>query len=282
MRIFLAAVLAATTLTATTGSGLAQTIERIVERNELRLGYRRDAPPISFETTDGHPSGYAPQLCVHVAHGIVKALEAESLDVQFVNVDATDRFDKVANGDIDLLCGAATITLERRAEVDFSIPIYVDGTSVLLPAGAEEDLRALENSKVGVRRGTTTEARMRELLDTTGQEFELVRFADHESAIVAMESGDIGAYFADQSILVGLWMSSPKRDSLKLAREIFTVEKQGLAMARGDTDFRLMVDGILSDLFASGVVRETMEAAIPGIEPGQGLKAMFLMAPIVK
>lgn len=280
MRLLTAALVMAM---ATAGGAMAQTIERITERNELRLGYRVDAPPLSFRTTDGQPSGYAPALCVQVAHGIVQALGAESLEIEFVPVDATDRFAKVASGEIDLLCGAASITLERRKEVDFSIPVYVDGASVLMPSrmasSLSDDLRVHSDQPVGVRRGTTTEAQLTAFLEANKIDRKVERFADHESAVVAMEKGEIGAYVADQSILVGLWMSSSQRDGLMVSPNLMTMEKQGLAMARGDADFRLLVDGILTGLIRGGVMAELLEESIPGLEPGQALKAMMLMAP---
>ncbi len=280
MRLLTASLLAGL---ATAGGAMGQTIERITDRNELRLGYRLDAPPISYQSTDGQPSGYTPQLCVQVAHGIVQALGAQSMEVEFVPVDTTNRFDKVASGEIDLLCGAASITLERRKQVDFSIPVYVDGASVLMPSqrpmSLSDDLRSTADKPVGVRRGTTTETQLRAFLEANNIDREVARFADHESAIVAIERDEIGAYVADQSILVGLWMSSAMRDGLMVSPNLLTMEKQGLAMARGDADFRLLVDGVLSELIRSGVMAELLEESIPGLEPGQALKAMMLMSP---
>jgi len=282
MRLLTAALLVGL---ATTGGAMAQTIDRILERNELRLGYRVDAPPLSFQTTDGQPGGFTPQVCVQVAHGIVQALGAESLNVQMVPVDATDRFNKVASGEIDLLCGAASITLERRKVVDFSIPVYVDGAAVLMPSDKPtsfgDDLRANTEMPVGVRQGTTTEAQLQVFMEANKIDREIARFADHQSAIVAMEEGEIGAYVADQSILVGLWLSSPQKNALMVSPNLMTMEKQGLAMARGDADFRLLVDGILSKLYRNGVLVELLEQSIPGLEPGQALKAMMLIAPVV-
>lgn len=280
MRLFTAALLVGL---ATAGGAMAQTIDRILERNELRIGFRTDAPPLSYQTVDGQPAGYTPQLCVQVAHGIVTALGAESLGVEMVPVDATDRFDKVASGEVDLLCGAASITLARRALVDFSLPVYVDGAAVLMPSGQPtsfgDDLLANAEMPVGVRRGTTTEAQLQAFMTANKIDRDVVLFDNHEAAIIAMEQAEIGAYVADQSILVGLWSSSSQRDSMMVSPNLMTLEKQGLAMARGDADFRLMVDGVLSEMYRNGVMIELLESAIPGLEPGQALKAMMLMAP---
>jgi ABC-type amino acid transport substrate-binding protein len=37
----------------------------------------------------------------------------------------------VTSGKVDAACGTTTITLSRMTKVDFSLPIYVDGGSVL-------------------------------------------------------------------------------------------------------------------------------------------------------
>jgi len=96
----------------------AQTLERIKESGELKLGYRADAAPLSFTDEDGQPAGYSVLLCAGVAQAIANKLQMTDLLATFHAVDATDRFDKVASGEVDLLCGAATITLSRRELVD--------------------------------------------------------------------------------------------------------------------------------------------------------------------
>ena len=58
----------------------------------------------------------------------------------------------------------------------------------------------------------------------------------------------------------------------KVLNEILTVEKQGLAMARGDTDFRLAVDAALSELYQDGTMRAIFAEKLPNIEPGLALE----------
>ncbi|MDA5556881.1 amino acid ABC transporter substrate-binding protein [Shimia sp. MMG029] len=262
------------------GAASAQTIDRIKETGQLKLGYRVDAAPLSFQAEDGNPGGYTPLVCAELAQGILNTIKIPNLDVEFIAVDAKDQFEKVAAGEIDLLCGAATITLSRRAVVDFSIPVFADGTSILLPLNAPDNFAELAGKKLGVRRDTTTEAALNNTLTAAGLFAEVVRFADHEVAMAALEGGELDAYFADQSILAALWLSSEQRGNLKLSNAILTVEQHGLAMARGDTEFRLMVDGILSAMYARGVMQKIFETTLPGIQPGEFLRAMFTMAPI--
>ncbi len=259
----------------------AQTIDRIKETGKLTLGFRVDAAPLSYADADGNPAGYTPILCGEVVQGITNVLGLENLNVSFVPVDASNRFEKVASGEIDLLCGAASITLTRRELVDFSVPVYVDGTAVMQPRDASGDLTQLAGKSVGVRSATTTEEALKNTLAASGLDMNVVTFDDHRDGIKAMQDGSIEAYFADQSILLFLYSASPDLGNFRVSPEILTVEKQGLAMARGDSDFRLLVDTILSDIFLSGRIREIFQIALPGAEPGKALQAMFVTSPTV-
>jgi len=275
MRPFLfAALLAAASPAA------ADTLARISETGTIRLGYRADALPLSFADDAGLPAGLSVAICEAVADDLAAALGLERLDREYVLVTTEDRFDAVTEGRIDLLCGAATITLERRESVDFSIPTFVDGAAVLVAAGAEARRFAdLGGARIGVRGGTTTEEALRATLDAGAMEAEVVVFDDHTAGREALSAGEIAAYFGDQSILIGLILTSGAPADLAISDDMLTIEKQGLAMARGDTEFRLAVDRSLSGLYTSGRMEALFQAALPGVEPGLALQSLFLIAP---
>nr|WP_321250116.1 amino acid ABC transporter substrate-binding protein [uncultured Ruegeria sp.] len=264
----------------TTGA-VAQTIERITNNNEIRFGFRTDAAPLSYVNDQGRPFGLSPLICDQVAQAVAKKLDLKDLNVRFIPVDSKDRFDKVASGEIDILCGAATITLSRREIVDFSIPTFVDGTSILLPIEAEGTMSALAGKKVGMRSSTTTEASVQNTFDAAGIDARMVRFASHPDGIKALRDGKIDAYFADQSILLVNYIAAGLKGKFKLSQEILTIEKQGLAIARGDDDFRLILDTILSEMYARGTMEEIFRTALPGIEPSEALKALYVIAPTI-
>lgn len=278
MRFLISAVLFAAALSTTAS---AQTLERIKETSQLNLGYRLDAAPMSYALESGEPAGYTPLICVKVAQEITNHLKIDDMKVQFVPVDAKDRFEKVASGEIDLHCGAATITMERREIVDFSIPTFVDGASLLLPKDAPEQFTDFAGKKLGVRRDTTTETALVNSLQGVGITAEVVRFVEHAAGMTALEAGEIDAYFADQSIIVGLYANSANKDSFKMSTDILTVEVQGLALARGDSDFRNVVDKAISKLYANGDMQRVLKEAIPDLTPGFALQAMYLMAPVL-
>lgn len=257
----------------------AQTLERIKSSGEIKFGYRTDAAPLSFENDAGRPQGYSPIVCFALAERLGAQLGMETLDVVFQRVDTENRFDKVASGEIDLLCGAATITLSRRETVDFSVPTYVDGTTVLLQRDGVTALQELSGKKVGVRENTTTAEALNNSLAADGIDAEVITYDDHADAMTAMENREIDGYFADQSILINLFLASEKRDQFKIFEGILTIEKQGFAMARGDNDFRLAIDSALSELFLDGSMAQAFEKALPGAQAGGALESLFLLSP---
>ena len=256
----------------------SQTLDRIKAEGEIRLGYRQDAEPMSYVDEAGLPAGYTVTLCGELARALGRALELDEIEIKFVPVDTSNRFAKIVNGEIDLLCGAASITMSRREFVDFSIPVFVDGTAVMLPTGAQASFSALNGQKVGVRAGTTTQEALTNTLSDTGTDAEVVTFDSHSDGMAAMENGDLAAYFADQSIL--LYLNKGNQDFMVMDR-LLTIEKQGLALPRGDTEFRFMVDGALSGMYGAGIMGRIFRETLPGVEPGEAMLWLYRLGPIL-
>ncbi len=254
-------------------------LDRIKADGEIRMGFREDAAPLSFRNEAGDPAGYSVLICDAVAEGLAKQVGTETIETTWLPVTATDGFQAVADGKIDLLCGAATVTLTRRELVDFSLPTFVDGAAVLLKQGADPSFDALAGKKVGVHAGTTTEEALRNSLAAKGMTAEVVTVESHPAGLEALLAGEIDAYFGDQSILYGLLFASDPAAGLAISENTMTVEKHALALPRGDSDFRLAVDRALSELFVSGRMVEIFREAFPGASPGAGLGALYLLGP---
>lgn len=255
----------------------AQTLERIAERGVITIGVREDARPLSW-MRDGEPVGYTVDLCLGVMDHLEKSMPG--LNPVFVPVTTENRFDKLAAGEIDMLCGATTITLERRARIDFSIPVYVDGASVLMPRDQETDFAGLAGKTIGVRADTTTEVALQATLDSSGMQVEVVAVDNHVAGLDGVLDGRLAAYFADQSILMGLMLGSERSDELVVAGNTLTVEPQAIGLPLGDDAFRLEVDTAISRLYRSGAVGRMFEDNFAPAVMGQGMRALMMLAPI--
>jgi polar amino acid transport system substrate-binding protein/glutamate/aspartate transport system substrate-binding protein len=256
----------------------AQTLDRIRDTGTFKIGYREDAAPFSFRNTLGEPAGFSVELCRLVAAEARAALGLDEIAIEYVAVGTEDRFQAVQDGRIDILCGATTVTLSRRELVDFSLVTFVDGAAVLLRADGPEDLLGLAGQRIGVREATTTEQALRETLAEVGLDAEVVTVASHEDGLARLEAGDIAAYFGDQAILMFLATGSEAPENLKLSEEQLTFEPYALALARGDSDFRLLVDRTLARIYRSGTIDQLFTNAFGrNADQSPVLRAVYLI-----
>ncbi|MGD8809247.1 MAG: amino acid ABC transporter substrate-binding protein [Gammaproteobacteria bacterium] len=262
-------------------NGTAGTLDRVQESGALKIGYREDAPPFSFENAVGEPAGYSVALCRAVAAGIKEQLKLDKLTLDYVPVTAENRFKAVADGEIDLLCGASTATLTRRETVDFSIATFIDGAGVLLRANGPKTFAGLEGRKVGVRAGTTTEKALRNTVEAASIAIATVAVKDHNDGLDKLLNDEIAAYFADRAILYFLMAGSGAADKLYLSAEAFTYEPYALALQKGDGDFRLAVDTALSRLYRSGEIATVFTSAFgANAEPTEELQALYRISAL--
>lgn len=247
----------------------AQTMERVAVSGLFEIGFREDAPPFSFRDEDGVPSGFAIELCREVAADLKIALGLDDLAIEYVPVSTEDRFQAVADGRVDIHCGASTITLERRQTVSFSIPTFHTGISPLMRADAPRSLQdtlaarqptlppraaliqAFTNRTFGVRADTTAEDWLSASIDTLAANADMVTVDSHDEGLRQVADGTLDAYFADQSILLGLVARSADPGVFVIGERTYTHEPYGLALAKGDEEFRLLVDRSLSRVYRS-------------------------------
>ena len=98
------------------------TLKKIIDSGVVHLGYQKDLTPFSFAGADGTPRGYSIDLCRRIVVGIQHEF-AVVLDTEWIELTSSNRFQRVADGTIDLECAASAITLSRPRTVDFSAMI---------------------------------------------------------------------------------------------------------------------------------------------------------------
>jgi polar amino acid transport system substrate-binding protein len=211
-----------------------------------------------------------PALCQKVADAVKTELKLPALAVEFVPVTAANRFEALQQGRVDLSCGTDTPTLERRATIDFSIPIFAAGTGAVVRADADRRLRdALANrpepaqpvwrgapglltEKVvfAVVAGTTIEKALIDALKLRRIVVTVAPVADYAVGVQMVLERRAVALFGDRPVLLDAAKRGPAGELLVIERA-YTREPLALALRRGDDAFRLVVDRSLSRLFRS-------------------------------
>jgi ABC-type amino acid transport substrate-binding protein len=263
------------------GSAEAGALDKVGHDKALRVAYRDDAPPFSFTDEAGLPAGFMVDLCRSVAKHIGEQLNINDLKVNYVLVTGENRFEALENGKADLLCEPTSETLARREHVDFSIPTFVDGASLLVGADGPSNFGALAGKKIGVLAGTTTEESLRNTLASAGLVAEVTPAKTHLDGLAMLEKGEIVAYFADRAILSYLASKSADASKLRLADNYFSLEPYALALAHGDEDFRLAVDRALSHIYRSGEIGTVFAHTFGDqMQPSETLKTLYLVSAL--
>jgi polar amino acid transport system substrate-binding protein len=242
----------------------AGTLDTLPQRGILRIGYIVGEAPFSSSEPDKDPTGYAIDLCGKVADEVEHVVPHLKRD--YVQLTLANGFDAVKNDQVDLLCGAITVNLDRREIVDFSQPIFLTGATALLRKDSPDYLQTLfldtpavravsqhlaSASAIGVRANTTTEAILREAGSIEMTKTRIAEFDTHEDGLKALEDRKIDAYFADQVLLMNLAKRARDPSSLEVGDRLFTHEPYAIALRRDDANFRLLVDRALTDFYLS-------------------------------
>lgn len=256
------------------------TLAKIKNSGEITIGHRQDARPFSFVESGKTPTGYTIDLCKRIAEGIKGELGMPNLSIKYVPVSAENRFDKVADGSVDLECGNSTITLTRMADVDFSNMIFITGASMLVrPDEQIGGLKDLSGKSVAVVEGTTTQQELQEKLKAGSINAKVVPVKDHADGLKALLDKKVNAYAGDQIVLIGLAKNAPDPSKLALVRELFSYEPYGIALRRNDSDFRLAANRVLARLYRSGDITGVYDTWFGdwGGRPTPLLVAMFAL-----
>ncbi len=268
----LSAALASALLAMASQAAGASTLDRIRQTGTFKIGYRVDAKPYSYRTERGQPAGYIVDLCREVAAALGPAVKAE-----YVLVPADQRFEAVREGRVDILCDPSTVTVPRRELVDFSLPTFLDGASVLSRTGKPiQRFEDLSGQRIGVLAGTTTEQTLRDSLGQLSVKATVLPVQDHRAGMDMLSDNKVDAYFADRAIIAAL-LYEGGRPGFQLSKQYFSYETYALALARDDGAFRLLVDRTLARLYRSGRINAILAKTFGSTPPDDMLKAMILI-----
>lgn len=229
------------------------TLDKIARTGEFLIGYRADSSPLSYENSKGEPSGYSVDMCRRIAAGVKAHFGDKEIETKFVRITTDERIAAVVNGKIDIECGSTTITLSRQEKVDFSLPTFITGATVLsLASSGIQSMSDLSGKRIGVAKDTTTRAKLENHLKKNLIDAEVVIVADRTEGMTYLNRGGIDALASDQIVLIGQIIEALNPKQYSLMSDIFSYEPYGFVVRRNDADFRLVVNRALSQVYRTG------------------------------
>ncbi|MNZ50378.1 ABC transporter glutamine-binding protein GlnH precursor [compost metagenome] len=197
---------------------------------------------------------------------------------------ASEQISAVSSGQVDILCTPTPETLARRKSVSFSVPVYTAGLSALLRKDAPEALRRALNGEVAhvgptwratVNRGLSNQTYaavagsitvdwIRQQMNRLGVVATLVTVENYQQGMQQVAEGKADAFFAERMLLDNLLQTQDASGQLTVLDRTFTSVPASLELERGDEDFRLLVDTVLSDMYRSGEIEQAYAKYLGG------------------
>ena len=273
MRIKSSAMFAAAVALACAMPAAAQTLDRIKETAFIKLGYLDDARPFSFAGSSGKPDGYTIELCQRVVEELKKDLALPQLNSQFAPVAMDWRMFALDTARIDLLCSPSSVTLAKRKEASFSIPVFGGGIRAIMMTDSAAKLRAaieadtkaqpttpvwrgspasrlLKGMTFAVVTGTSSEKWLEGRRQKLGVDAKVEPVADYHTGLRLLQERKVDAFFGDRTLILAAIDPAARKSYAILDRQ-FTHEPYALGLAHGDDEFRGAVDRALSHIYAS-------------------------------
>ncbi len=229
------------------GAGaVAGVLDRIAADGVMRAGTRASAAPFAQKTDSGTFEGFSVDLLTEIRKAAGRTL-GRAVRLELFEVTPSDRLQRVAAGEIDIVCGITTPTWRRERLVDFSLPFFRDGTRVMVyrvNAGRAADLGGLQ---IGVVKGTTTVDVLRDRLPAAG----LGIYANMGVAMRGLETGEVEGVANVGVVLLGLSArSTPRRSVVLLPRtRPLATETLACVLPQNDSRWRDLVNRTLVEMF---------------------------------
>ena len=239
------------------GASLAQAqgvLERVRAGGPLVIAYRESSVPFSYVDA-GKPVGYALDLCLRVAEVLRKKTGMKDMPVKLLAVTSATRVQAVKNGQADMECGSTTNNAERRRDVAFTIPHFIAGARLLVPAASSVTrLEDLEGKKLVSTKGSTPLKAVQQANRERLLRIDILEAPDHEAAVAMVEKGQADAFVMDDVLLYGLMAGRPEPGRLKVVGRFVTTEPLAIMLPKGDTEFKKLVDDEMRRLIHSGEI----------------------------
>ncbi|MGH7385320.1 MAG: transporter substrate-binding domain-containing protein [Candidatus Rokuibacteriota bacterium] len=252
MRKVMGVVMGLALLVASVTPALAQqkaTLERIGETGTLTIGTRTGSPPFAYVNSKNERVGFSIDLVEELVRPAVEKKVGKPVKIEMKESTPPTRIPLLSSGAVDLIAGTMTDTRTRRDSVDFSITFFVTGAQFLVKKGSPiKGIKSIDGKRIATQQGSTNARILRE----KAPKAVLREFPDQPAAFQALAQGQVDAYANDGIQLAGLKSKAPNPAQWDIVGDFFSYEPYGMALRKGDADFRNVVNTGLMDGIESG------------------------------
>lgn len=263
-RMGLRVTVAASALAVMASAASAGTLDDVKSRGHLICGVNPGLPGFAASDGAGKWAGFDVDFCKAVAAAIFGSGDK----VEYVPLSATDRFDALKSGKIDVLARNSTWNLSREADygLTFVGVSYYDGQGFMLPASANvSSALELDKSKVCVQAGTTTETNLADFFSANNMTYTVVGTASPAESLAAYNEKRCTVITSDVSQLYAERQQLKEPGDHIILPDVISKEPLGPVVRQDDAHWALLVKWVLFAMLDAeelGVASDTIDDAL--------------------
>lgn len=255
-------------------AGAETTLEKIARTGVLTIGTRTGSPPFAYINQKNEWVGFSIDLVEQLVLPPLSKKVGKPVKLEKKESTPPTRIPLLTSNAVDLIAETMTDTRSRRDSADFSLTFFVTGAQFLVKKGSPiKGIKNIGGKRVAAQQGSTNARIIRERVPKA----QLREFPDQPAAFQALAQGQVDAYTNDGIQLAGLKAKAPNPGAWDIVGEFYSYEPYGMALRKGDSDFRALVNNGLMEGIDSGRFFEIYEKWF-----GPKGEVPYPMAPDVK
>ena len=213
--------------------GLLKTVQ---ERGYLICGVNAGLPGFSAQDDAGNWSGLDVDFCKAVAAGVF----GDSSKVEFVGLNAAQRFPTLASKEIDVLARNTTWTISRDVNLmfEFAGVNYYDVQGFLIPTELDiKSAKELDGAFVCITKETTSELNLNDYFAENNMQYKPIYVEGNKDAKAKLFAGDCDVFTTDASGLASARAGAEDPSKWMVLPEIISKEPLGPLVRQGDQEW---------------------------------------------
>ncbi len=218
-------------------------IDRIKKAGVIIVATSSGYPPFCFYNNKNELVGYD----VDVAKEIAKRLGVE---LKLIDAEWGSIINELNSGAYDGIVGSMSVTEERLALVNFSIPYYHSKSMLVVRNDGKFKSRSdLAGRTIGVEESTMFERDASLVPDV-----KIKKFKTSEKALMALNGNILDAVITDE--IVAHYVAGAKKIGLETLGEPLRRDKVAVALRKTDNSLLKKINGILKEMQEDGTLRK--------------------------
>jgi general L-amino acid transport system substrate-binding protein len=246
-----------------------KTLKRTVRRDAVFCGVNTGLPGFAEKNDKGEWSGFDVDFC----RAIASAIFDDPKKVSFVPLDATERFQELADRKIDVLARNSTWTMSREIQyaLNFAGVSYYDGQGFLVPRARNKDSTLdLGGSTVCVQSQTTTAPNLADYFKANNMAYTEKRFRTIDEVLDAYANGQCDTLTSDVSQLYALRLKLAKPADHVVLADVISKEPLAPVVRQKDDQWLLIVKWTLFAMINAeelGINSKNIDEALKSEKP---------------